>query len=116
MSKNELRLAVVGSRSFDNYSFMELVLSKFPHFILVSGGAEGADKLAERYAKENDLEVIIHKPEWKLYKRKAGMVRNTFIVRDCNAVVAFWDEKSKETKMIIDLAKKQKKLVYIQQF
>jgi len=104
-----LKLAVVGSRSFDNYFIMEQTLTPHLPFVLVSGGAKGADSLAERFAQENDLETIIHFPEWKKYGRRAGYVRNTFIVRDCDKLVAFWDEKSKGTKMTIDLAKEKGK-------
>ncbi len=50
-------IAVVGSRSFTNYSLVEEVLDRFTVStdILVSGGAKGADTLAERYANENDM-------------------------------------------------------------
>lgn len=109
MTKKVLKLAVVGSRSFDNYSLIEQTLTPLLPFVLVSGGAKGADSLAERFAQENDLETIIHFPEWKKYRRKAGYLRNTFIVRDCDMLIAFWDGDSKGTKMTIDLARKQGK-------
>jgi len=114
--KKVLKLAVVGSKSFNNYSIMEQVLTPRLPFVLVSGGAKGADSLAERFARENDLETIIHFPEWKKYGRKAGYLRNSFIVRDCDFLVAFWNKKSKGTKMMIDLAYKEGKLKSIIEF
>jgi len=108
-----IKLAVVGSRSFDDYERMRKVLVEYLPFILISGGADGADSLAERFAREEDLEVIIHYPEWKKYGRKAGYLRNSFIVRDCDKLIAFWDGRSKGTKMSIDLAKKEGKLLKI---
>jgi len=107
--KKMLKLAVVGSRSFNDYALMESFLVRRLPFILVSGGAKGADSLAERFARENDLETIIHFPEWKKHGRKAGYLRNSFIVRDCDTLIAFWDGKSKEIKMTIDLAEKSGK-------
>jgi len=109
MTKKIIKLAVVGSKSFNNYSIMEQTLAPLFPFVLVSGGVKGADSLAERFARENDLETIIHFPEWKKYGRKAGYLRNTFIVRDCDKLIAFWDGESKGTKMTIDLAEKSGK-------
>ena len=105
-----LKLAVVGSRSFNDYKKMESILEGYLPFILVSGGADGADSLAERFAREKDLEIIIHYPEWKKYGRRAGYLRNTFIVRDCDKLIAFWDGRSKGTKMTISLAADKGKL------
>ncbi len=75
-------IAVVGSRSFTNYSLVEEVLDRFTVStdILVSGGAKGADTLAERYANENDMEIVKFLPNWKRYGRKAGFLRNKTIV------------------------------------
>jgi len=48
--------AVIGSRGFDDYKTMCDELSKYNLTKIVSGGADGADNLAERYAKENNYE------------------------------------------------------------
>ena len=49
IDKSPLRIAVVGSRSFKDYTLMKKVLSKFENIqLLVSGHAEGCDNLAEK--------------------------------------------------------------------
>lgn len=101
------RVAVVGSRRFHDYELLERTLKPYLPFVLISGGAPGADELAEKFARNYDLEVIIHYPEWRKYGRKAGMLRNTFIVRDCEFLIIFWDGHSKGTEMVINLAKKK---------
>lgn len=103
------KIAVVGSRRFNDYELVKKVLKPYLPFVLISGGASGADSLAERFAEEYDLEIIIHYPEWEKYGRKAGYLRNTFIVRDCEFLIAFWDGHSKGTAMTIDLARKKHK-------
>lgn len=110
-----LTIAVVGSRSFNDYSKVKSILDKFlKHGIkLVSGGAAGADTLAERYAKENDLEITVLKPEWNKYGKRAGFMRNEDIIDACDIVVAFWDGKSPGTKNSVDVAYSKQKKVFL---
>jgi len=106
-----LKLAVVGSRSFDDYElvkkFLDAYKAQTPELILVSGGASGADSLAERYAEENNLQIIVFKPDWKKYGKTAGFLRNTTIIEEADEVIAFWDGESHGT---LDSMKKTKKL------
>jgi len=83
---------------------------------IVSGGAKGADTLAEQFAKENNLPVKIFKPDWAKYGRGAGPVRNKQIVEYADKVIAFWDGESKGTKSSIDLAEKSGKLLTVKRF
>ena len=78
---------------------------------IVSGGARGADSLAEKYAVDNGYPCVVFKADWRQYGKSAGIVRNEemhrFIAqykkRGC---VAFWDGQSKGTYSNFDLAKK----------
>jgi predicted Rossmann fold nucleotide-binding protein DprA/Smf involved in DNA uptake len=113
-----MKVAVVGSRTFNDYALMCQELGKIPQkgLVLVSGGAAGADQLAEQYAKEHKLKTIIHKPDWATYGKAAGMIRNTTIVADSDLVVAFWDGISKGTLNTIKTAQKAGKAVAIIKF
>jgi len=109
-----MKLAVVGSRIFKDYDRLKRELDKFPKInVIVSGGAVGADLLAERYAEENNIETQVYYPYWEKYGKKAGFIRNRQIVDNCDSLIAFWDGESKGTKMSIDLAKAQNKLFLI---
>ena len=108
-------LAVVGSRWFSDYSRMKRVLSEYSIKKIVSGGAQGADSLAERYAKENSIPVLKYIPDWSKGK-SAGIKRNVKIVDDAEGVVAFWDGASPGTKHSVDLARKNNKLFRIEWF
>jgi hypothetical protein len=104
-----MNIAVVGSRTFTDYFLLEDVLNEHTTSLdtLVSGGAAGADTLAEHYAKDYGLKMIVHKPEWKKYGRAAGFIRNQLIVDDADILIAFWDGKSKGTQHSINLAKQK---------
>jgi hypothetical protein len=65
---------------------------------IVSGGADGADKLAEELANEMNLEFLLYKPNWKEHGQAAGFIRNTVMVEKCTHAIGFWDGKSRGTK------------------
>lgn len=108
-----MKLAIVGSRDFNDYQLMsEFVLSKFDLSnidAIVSGGAKGADALAERFAQEHQLTIIVKEPDWKKYGRAAGPIRNKLIIEEADAVVAFPSSASKGTLNSMELAKRMGK-------
>lgn len=108
-----MKVAVIGSRTFDKYESVYNILSKLKITEIISGGAKGADSLAERYAKENNIPTKIFLPDWETYGKKAGFLRNTQIIEECEMVVAFWDGESKGTKDSLDKAEKLGKKVMI---
>lgn len=106
----KMKIGIVGSRGFSDYALLCQELEFFDLFYgpitqIVSGGAIGADSLGARWAQEKSIELIVYKPDWKKYKKKAGMIRNTDIVKNSDFVFAFWDGKSKGTKDSIDKSK-----------
>jgi hypothetical protein len=111
-----MKLAIVGSRSFDDYDLVKQKLKGLDVTEIVSGGAKGADSLAEQYAKENNIPIKIFKPDWSRFGRSAGMVRNKDIVDYSEKVIAFWDGESKGTKNSIYLSKRQGKLLDVVNF
>ena len=112
-----MNIGIIGSRSFNDYDYFKEIID----FIvcacgvdnIISGGAKGADSFAERYAEECKIKIIVHKPDWNKYGKKAGYLRNIEIVNDSDIVVAFWDGKSKGTQHTINLCKKNNKRHYI---
>ncbi len=104
-----MRIAIVGSRSFNDYALMKQVIDNYKEkntalfSAVVSGGAKGADSLGERYADENGLEKIIFKANWNKYGKRAGFIRNVDIIKNCDICFAFWDGESHGTKHDIDL-------------
>jgi len=112
-----MHIAIVGGRDFDDYDL--LTKSVIKHYDIteidgiVSGGAKGADSLAERYAKEHGIYMKVFPAEWDLYGKSAGFRRNVRIITSSDIVFAFWDGHSKGTKHSIDIAKKQNKILHI---
>ena len=138
-----MNVAIIGSRSFGNlnhyfkmlsenievsnsfanslaleqaekdYTYFSAKLKGLDISHIISGGAQGADSCAERYAKENNLPITIYYACWEEYGKSAGYKRNIKIVDDAELIVAFWDGVSKGTKHSIDYANKEDKKVII---
>lgn len=110
-----MKVAIVGSRVFDDYSLLDKVITDYANCqpsgitMIISGGAVGADKMAERYAREHSIPIKLYLPDWGTYGKSAGAIRNALIVQECDICFAFWDGQSRGTKMDIDLCKQYQK-------
>ena len=113
-----MKLAIVGSRTFDNYELLVDTIFRNVNLLsnvqsIVSGGATGADSLAERFAEEHLIEKIIFKPNWNFYGKSAGYKRNVDIVQNSDLVMVFWDGKSKGAEHDVKIAKDLKKQLIV---
>ena len=112
-----MKLAIIGSRSFNDVAFISSELDKLLKLsnldLIISGGARGADSIGVEWARSKGIPCKVHLPDWNKYGKGAGFVRNELIINDCDAVIAFWDGKSRGTLYSIDLAKKKGKKVII---
>ena len=99
--------AVVGSRTFQDAATLYQVLDTLvpPVSAVVSGGAAGADTLAEAWARARAVPCTVLKPDWSK-GRQAGHLRNYDIVQASDRVVAFWDGTSKGTASTLAMARR----------
>ncbi len=100
-----MQVAVVGSRSICAVDMAAYIPEGTTS--LVTGGAKGVDTLAEQYAKTHGIPVIVIKPDYAKYGRRAPLVRNLAIIDQADHVVALWDGISKGTKYVIDQCHKR---------
>ncbi len=101
-----MKVAVAGSRSFSDYHLLASCLQQLPHIrLIISGGAVGADQLAERWANRQGIKTLIFRPDWEKYGKSAGVIRNREIVAHADMLVAFWDGESKGTGYTIEFAR-----------
>jgi predicted Rossmann fold nucleotide-binding protein DprA/Smf involved in DNA uptake len=103
-------IAVVGSRSYRNLAAVRAFVDMLStDTVLVSGGARGVDKTAERHAASRGMRVVSIPPDFKVHGRRAPLVRNEQIVERADWVVAFWDGKSAGTLHTMSIARRMKK-------
>ncbi|MEE0264018.1 MAG: DUF2493 domain-containing protein [Acutalibacteraceae bacterium] len=117
------RIVIAGCRDYNNYTeakkYIDECISdikKDNTIIILSGGSNGADKIGERYAKENDFQIELFLADWKRFGKSAGPKRNKLMAEATDYVICFWDGKSRGTKSMIEYAQmydKPLKIKYI---
>jgi len=101
-----MKYAVVGDREFTDYKLMRDELAKIDGITeVVSGGARGADKLAEKWSEEYlKKKATVFKAEWNRWGKGAGPIRNKKIWDYADQGMAFLAPRSRGTKNSIEWA------------
>ena len=99
-----MKLLVVGSREITEFDLSPYIPDSVD--TIISGGANGIDTAAEKYADSHRLSKIIIRPQYERYGRGAPLKRNQEMVDMADAVLVIWDGKSRGTKFTIDYAQK----------
>ena len=120
MEKQNFNIIIAGSRGFNDYNFMCYGLRKidtikcwldFPIYrrkyngSIISGTAQGADKLGEQWAQNHGFGVQRFPADWQAFGRRAGIIRNRQMAEHADMCVVFWDGKSKGTLNMIQTAR-----------
>ncbi len=114
MTRNSFRVIVAGSRSFNDYTALQIACDKLlakkmqtHNIVIISGTARGADSLGEKYALERGYAVERFPADWQQYGKTAGPIRNRLMADNADALIVFWDGQSKGTQNMIMEAKKK---------
>lgn len=103
-----MKTIVAGSRR--GFSFGDIIAGmlqvEWSVSEIVSGGAAGVDEHGEEWAECQNIPLKTFKADWDKYGRGAGPKRNLEMVRYADALVAFWDGRSRGTRHVIGEAKK----------
>jgi hypothetical protein len=118
-----IRIIIAGGRDFNDYDYLcdkvsDFILMELPEELwskveIVSGGANGADKLGIRFANEKGCKLTTFIPDWDKYGKKAGILRNHDMGDYADILLAFHDGESRGTKDMIDYATKKGLLVEV---
>ena len=128
-----MKVAVIGSRGFADYGIVKDYLDRLNAMrditVIISGGAQGADSLGERWADENRVAKRVYEAKWRdlthqdtlvkvnssgyRYDARAGFRRNRDIVDAADVILAFWNMSSPGTGDSIGYAKKTRKPIKI---
>lgn len=98
-----MKVIIAGSRGVTDYAAVCSAMSRcgFRPTEVFSGGADGADALGERWAKENGIVVRLFFAWWHKHGRAAGPMRNEEMAGEADALVAVWDGESTGTADMI---------------
>ena len=116
----EVSVAIVGSRTFSDYALVVKIIDRLitqsgGDLVIVSGGASGADSIAEDAAHMRLVPVTVILPDWNKFGKSAGFRRNKEIIASADRVIALFGDgpRSKGTQHSVNLAIAAGKLVHI---
>ena len=102
-----MKLLIVGSRSIKDFVLSGYVPSDVD--LIISGGADGVDALAEKYADKNRISKLILRPKYEKHGKAAPLKRNEAMVDIADAVLIIWDGSSRGTAYTAKYAAKKNK-------
>lgn len=102
-----MRVIVCGSRRWRDRDAIVNRLFDLPvDSVIVHGGAQGADRIAQQEAQKLGFLIEEHRAEWGTYGKRAGLLRNTHMASlGADLCIAFWDGRSTGTQHMIEQAK-----------
>ena len=108
-SMNDLNLIIAGGRDFTDQLTMATAIKAIINsngltttpITLVCGMAAGADMTGCILAKKWNWPVAEYPADWKTHGKSAGPIRNKQMADNADALIAFWDGKSRGTANMI---------------
>lgn len=124
------KILICGSRGFHDWQLLDATMQacflNMPAAVgnteIITGGAAGADRMGDTWARQHSLISKIFPAQWDKYGKSAGYRRNAEMLHylqegDGNKlVIAFWDGVSHGTKHMIDITQKANIPVRIAKF
>lgn len=118
MSMSLFRVIIAGGRDYHDYAKLTSVCDNLLGQMLkggsiieiVSGTANGADKLGERYAIEHNYRLQLMPANWATFGKSAGYRRNLQMAEYADALIAFWsgNTEGSGTNHMINIARNLK--------
>ena len=92
-----IKVLICGGRDFSDYGLLaDTIIGLIGQYdpkevTIISGHARGADKLGERFARDNECKLEIFPADWNKFGKGAGHIRNQKMIDEGkpDLVVAF---------------------------
>lgn len=111
-----MRVIIAGSRDIVDAALVWAAVHAsgiYPIAEVVSGGARGVDTLGEEWATYHCVPINRLEPDWLLYGKAAGPIRNKKMVANADAAIVIWDGQSRGSADLITQATKAKLKVFV---
>lgn len=110
-----MKIAVIGGRNRTDHEYIYQKLRTFfmDGDILVSGGADGVDTIAESFARERGYKTTIFHPDYARYRKNAPLERNKLIAKEAEIAIAFPADDSTGTHHALEQFVKNGKRIVV---
>ncbi len=102
-----MKTIIAGGRDYSLTKEDYARLDALPITEVVCGGARGADQGGLDWAVARRIPLAMFPADWDAHGKSAGAIRNTQMAEYAEALVAFWDGKSRGTEHMIKVATKK---------
>jgi len=107
-----MQISIIGCEQFDDYQVFKWHLEAINATKIITCGEHEVDKLAERYARDNNIPIETRWPEhhegWFMIWKEYFM-----LIESCEALVAFWYGDDDIVPCITNKAKRMGKKVMV---
>ena len=118
---DKLNLIIAGGRDFTDELIMSTTIKAIINakgltntpITVVCGMARGADMTGYKLAKKWGMPVAEYPADWKTHGKSAGPIRNKQMADNADALIAYWDGKSRGTANTIQTMKAADKPVIV---
>ncbi|MEO1416242.1 MAG: DUF2493 domain-containing protein [Bacteroidota bacterium] len=116
-----MKIIIAGSRTFQDYERLVAICDQLLGSMdladdpieIVSGAARGADQLGEAYASSKGYIIQRFPADWAKWGKMAGPLRNQAMAAYADGAIIFWDGRSRGTKHLIRVLRKEGKWLKI---
>lgn len=109
-----MRLIIAGTRTYaptfeeiDRALRYAMRIEPIDLIAVLSGCADGADTVGAQWARAKGIPVQEYPANWREFGKRAGMIRNGEMAKVADALLAFWDGRSRGTSDMIDRMKQR---------
>lgn len=102
-----MNLLIAGSRGIKEFDLEPYIPENTD--LIICGGADGIDGLAEELADKKRISKLIVYPNYKRYGRYAPLKRNEQMIALAEEILVIWDGKSRGSAYTIKVAKESNK-------
>jgi hypothetical protein len=107
-----VKVLICGSRNWTDEKAIFEVVGRLPSgTTVITGGARGADRIADDAAASRGLARVVENADWDRYGKRAGFIRNVkmldMLTPQEDEVIAFWDGESRGTEHTIRAARER---------
>ena len=108
------KIAIIGSRDFKKREIIEQFIGSLENVEIVTGGARGADEMAEQIARKKGLVVMVFRPDFsKGYDAAGYHKRNGKIAEYADEIHVFWHKPTPGSLSTLNFAKKLNKPCFV---
>ena len=88
-----MKVIIAGGRDYkfgsEEIKYLDGLMSEIPIKVVICGMARGADIQGKYWADWNHIPVLEFHPDWEMFGKAAGYIRNQVMADNADAVILF---------------------------